>query len=80
MRSRWALPLLAARSVLPLACAWEPRRFGRFWPATGAAGAALQTAACILAAALTLRRERRLPVLYARHVASAAAGGKLKLA
>ncbi len=80
MRSRWALPLLAARAALPLACAWEPRRFGRFWPVTGAAGAALQTAACVLAAALTLRRERRLPVLYARHVASTAAGGKLKLA
>jgi hypothetical protein len=66
LRPRWALPLLAVRGALPVATVLAPAsRLGRLWPATGAAGARLQAAACVAAAAHTVWRERRLRDAFA---------------
>jgi hypothetical protein len=68
LRPRYALPLLAVRAALPVMATLAPAsRLGRMWPATGVAGARMQVAACLLAAAWSAYRERRLRDAYARH-------------
>ena len=57
---RVCLPLLAVRAALPLAClAGYP-----VWLDTGAQGVVMQVSACVLAAALSLRREAWLRATY----------------
>jgi hypothetical protein len=72
MQPRYALPLLAVRAALPAAGAWDTRRYARLWPFSTATGAAMQVAACVFAAAHTLRRERRMRLLFEQHTAAAA--------